>query len=317
MAHELEIVNGQARMFYSGATPWHGLGTQVDNVLTAEEALVAGGLNWDVEKVPAWDALPDGTFVQVPGRFHVRRTEDNKILGAVGGDYNPIQNREAFEFFDTLVDSGEAKYETAGSLFGGKKIWLTAKVGSDFQVCGEDYTGYLLISTSHDGSRAFTAATTFIRVVCNNTETMAMNGAKTKWTLHHKSTLTGKAQEARETLQMTHKAMDAFDAEVQAMMQIQVDADAFKKIIEGEDFLPKQKRQKEKNVEQLMQIFENEPTIKDTDIAGTGWGAFNAVTFWLDHGLAVRSAEARMTKLTEGLGYSIRNKMRDRVKALV
>lgn len=316
MAHELEIVNGKASMFYAGDTPWHGLGTRVDEVLTAAEALTAGGLDWTVDKVPAWDRLADGTFVQVPGRFHIRRSSDDKILGAVGGDYNPIQNVEAFEFFDALVDSGEAKYETAGSLFGGKKIWLTAKIGDGFQVCGEDYLGYLLISTTHDGSRAFTAATTFIRVVCNNTETMAMNGAKTKWTLHHKQTLAGRVQEARDSLAMTHKAIDAFDVEVQRLIQVQVDADKFKAIIESDGFLPAQKRQKEKNVESLMGIFENESTINDTDIKGTGWGAFNALTFWLDHGLEVRSQEARMTKLTEGLGYSLRNKMRDRVLAL-
>ena len=159
MAHELEInADGSARMFYSGETPWHGLGTKVLEVQTAEKALKLGGLDWLVEKVPAWDQLPDGEFVQVPGGFYVRRTEDNKILGRVGGDYNPIQNVEAFTFFDQLVDSGEAKYETAGSLFGGKKIWLTAQIGDTFDVCGEDYKGYLLISNTHDGSRSFTAA---------------------------------------------------------------------------------------------------------------------------------------------------------------
>lgn len=315
MAHELEIVNGQARMFYSGATPWHGMGNPVDHLLTAREALVEGGLDWLVEKVPAYDQLPDGTFVQIPDSYNIRRDEDNKILGRVGGDYHPIQNHEAFTFFDALVDSGDAKYETAGSLFGGKKIWLTAKL-PDFQVCGEDFNGYLLLSTTHDGSRALTAATTFIRVVCNNTETMAMNGAKTKWSLHHKTTLEGKVQEARETLQMAHKAEDAFEKEVQRMIKVQVNADQFKAIIEADKFLPTQKRQKDKNVERLMDIFENEPTVNETDAKGTGWGAFNTLTFWLDHGLEVRSSEARMVKLTEGLGYSLRNKMRDRVLAL-
>lgn len=315
MAHELEIVNGQARMFYSGDTPWHGLGTEVDGVQTAEKALELGGLDWLVEKVPAWDCLPDGTFVQVPGGFHVRRDEDNKILGRVGGDYNPIQNAEAFTFFDTLVDSGDAKYETAGSLFGGKKIWLTAKIGDAFSVCGEDYNGYLLISNTHDGSRSFTAAITMIRVVCNNTETFAVAGAKTKWTLNHKQTLEGKVSEARDTLQMTHKYVDRFQAEVEKMMQIQVDADRFREIIEADGFLPAQKRQKEKNVEQLLSILDAEPTVNETEIAGTGWGAFNTLTFWLDHALEVRSPEARMTKLTDGLGQSLRNKMRTAVLA--
>ena len=205
MAHELEIVNGQARMFYSGETPWHGMGKRVDHLLTADEALTEGGLNWLVEKVPAYDMHPDGSFVQIPDNYNIRRDEDLKVLGRVGGDYTPIQNHEAFSFFDALVDSGEAKYETAGSLFGGKKIWLTAKL-PDFTVCGEEFHGYLLLSTTHDGSRALRAATTMIRAVCNNTVTMGFSGAKTTWSLHHKTTLEGKVQEARETLQMAHKA---------------------------------------------------------------------------------------------------------------
>lgn len=315
MSHELEIVNGQARMFYYGDTPWHGMGTSVSHLLTADEALTESGLRWLVEKVPAFDRLPDGSFVEIPDSYNIRRDEDNKVLGRVGGDYTPIQNHEAFSFFDALVDSGEAKYETAGSLFGGKKIWLTAKL-PDFNVCGENFNGYLLLSTTHDGSRALTAATTFIRAVCNNTVTMGFGSAKTKWSLHHKTTIEGKVQEARDTLQMAHKAEDAFDQEVQKMMAIQVEKDQFQEIIEADGFLPAQKRQKEKNVEKLMSIFENEPTVNETDAKGTGWGAFNTLTFWLDHGLEVRSPEARMVKLTDGLGSSLRNKMRDRVLAL-
>lgn len=317
MAHELEIqADGTASMFYFGETPWHGLGTQVHELLTAKDALVAGGLDWPVEKVPAYDMHPNGNVVAIPGMYNVRRATDLKVLGRVGGDYNPIQNAEAFAFFDTLVDSGEAKYETAGSLFGGKKVWLTARIGDFARICGEDYNIYLLISTTHDGSRAFTAATTFIRVVCNNTETFAMQAAKTKWSLHHKQTLEGKVDEARNALKLTAKATDAFQDEVERMIEIQVTKDQFNAIITAEGFLPEQKNQKQKNIDALMNVFENEPTIVDTDINGTGWGAFNAVTYWVDHVKPSRSLDARMQNLMDGPGFKLRNKTRQAVLAL-
>lgn len=317
MSHELEIrEDGSAAMFYAGETPWHGLGTKVEGLLTASEALAAAGLDWAVEKVPAYDMLPDGTFVQVPDRFHNRRSSDLKVLGQVKSDYVPHQNTEAFEFFDTVVGSGEAKYETAGSLFGGTRVWMTAKVGDTMQVCGEDHDIYLLITNSHDGSRAFTASTTFIRAVCNNTVTMAEGGAKTKWTLRHRTSLEGKAQEAREALQLTFKNADKFAQAVEKLMAVEVTKDQFKAIIEANGFLPEQKRQKEKNVAQLMKIFETEPTVNETDAKGTGWGAFNAFTFWADHGREVRSLEARMTGLTEGSAARMRNDLKTRILSL-
>lgn len=316
MAHELEIDEaGNAKMFYAGETPWHGLGTQVDGLLTAAEALKAAGLDWTVEKVPAYDMLPDGTFVQVPDRYHTRRDIDNKILGQVKRDYVNHQNVEAFEFFDTLVDSGEAKYETAGSLFGGSRTWMTAKVGDTMTVCGEEHDLYLLVSNSHDGSRAFTAATTMIRAVCNNTVTMGLNGAKTKWTLRHRTSLEGKAEEARKALELAFKNASVFDKEVQKMMDIQVTKDQFEEIISAS--LPDQKRQKEKNVASLMGVFESEPTVIDTDANGTAWGAFNAVTFWLDHKREVRSLDARMLSLTEGFGAKFRNDVHEKLLATV
>lgn len=317
MPHELELdESGNAKMFYSGETPWHNLGTKVHGLLTASGALEASGLDWEVEKVPTYDLHPDGTYHVVPDRFNNRRSSDLRVLGQVKSDYVPHQNAEAFSFFDTVVDSGDAKYETAGSLFGGSRVWLTAKVGDTMQVCGEDHDIYLLITNSHDGSRAFTASTTFIRAVCNNTVTFAEAGAKTRWSLRHRTTLEGKAAEARDALKLTFKNASIFTTAVEKLMQIQVAKDQFQAIIEAEGFLPEQKRQREKNIASLMNIFENEPTVNDTAAKGTGWGAFNAVTFWLDHAREVRSEEARMTSLTEGFGARLRNDMKSRVMAL-
>jgi phage/plasmid-like protein (TIGR03299 family) len=311
MAHELEMnEDGTASMFYAGDTPWHSLGTKVDHLLTASEALEAAGLDWTVEKMPLSFTDEDGFSHPVADRFATVRATDKKYLGVVGPDYKPYQNSEAFSFFDTVVDSGEAKYETAGSLFGGKRVWMTAKIGETMTICGEEHDMYLLLSNSHDGSRALTAATSIIRVVCANTETMALRGAKTKWTLRHRVSLEGKAEEARTALQLAFKNASAFKAEVEKLLAVEVDKDLFTEIVSS--ILPEQKRQKEKNVEQLVSIFESEPTVVDTDAAGNGWGAYNALSFWLDR-RKMKSAEGRMLSLTEGYAAGLRNKLHERV----
>ena len=313
MPHELEILeNGQASMAYNIETglPWHGLGTGVSGVMTAEEAITLAHLDWEVEK-----ELAERKGVPIPGNYWMIRKSDDKVLGRVGKDYKPIQNREAFEFFDTLVDSGEAKYDTAGSLSGGKRIWLTAQVGDDIQVAGQDsHRLYLALLSSHDGSRSLSAITTMVRIVCANTETMAIHGAKTSWTMTHRTTLAGKVSEARDALKLSFKYRDAFDAEVQRMMDIQVSKDQFIEIMK--DVLPDQKRQTEKNVTALTNIFENSPTINDAGLSGTGYGAFNAMTEWLTHGREVRSQEARMTNSIWGFGAKMRRKTHERVLAL-
>jgi phage/plasmid-like protein (TIGR03299 family) len=163
MSHELEILEDGTASMFSGEnlTPWHGLGTVVEGVVTAEEALKLAHLDWSVEKQPIY--LGSGTVI--PDRHAIVRDRDQKPLGVVGSDYVTFQNVEAFSFFDTVTDKGgEAHYTAAGSLFGGKRIFLTAKVGDTITVAGDDdHDLYLLLTTSHDGSRAFTAATTMIR----------------------------------------------------------------------------------------------------------------------------------------------------------
>lgn len=315
MSHEIEILeDGNASMFYAGETPWHGLGTGVESAVTADEAIKLSGLDWQVEKRPVYVKRGE-SFAPVKDRFEVVRDSDDKTLGIVAKDYKTIQNREAFEFFDSIVDNGEAKYEAAGSLFGGKRIFLTAMLGDEITIGGDDaHKLFLLLTTSHDGSRSLTAATTLIRAVCNNTVTAGLASARSNWTMTHKSTLKGKVEDARTSLELAFKYVEEFELEAQKMMATQIDADKFKAIVEG--LLPEQKRQKEKNVENLVFRFNDSPLIKDTSAAGNAWGAYNALTEWLDHGREVRSVEARMQNLVGGLGLRLRNDMKSQLLEL-
>jgi phage/plasmid-like protein (TIGR03299 family) len=317
MAHALEIkADGKASMFSGeGKTPWHGLGEVVSGLATAAEALEYAGLDWTVEKQPIFFGEQFNGF---PGRFATVRTSDQKPLGIVSDGYHIFQNVEAFDFFDAVTDhgTGEAHYTAAGSLFGGQRVFLTAKIGDTFEVAGQDaHDMYLLITNSHDGTQAFTAAITTIRAVCNNTVTLGLNSAKTKWSIRHKSSLEGKVHEARESLMMSYKYRDAFQEEVEKMMAVQVNKDQFKKIIEG--IVPPSKFQHDKAVAGMMDVFENEPTVINTEANGTGYGAYNAVTFWSDWVRNYQTTDSRFKSLVGGgIAETLRDKMHSKVLAL-
>lgn len=313
MSHDLEqLANGSYSFAYNleEGLPWHGLGQGVQGVMTASDAIKNAGLGWQVCKEQA-----ERKGVKVDGRFWMVREDDDKVLGVVGKDYKPIQNTDAFDFFDTIVDDGDAKYDTAGSLSGGKRIFLTAKIGDDIQVAGQDsHQLWLVLLSSHDGSKSLTALTTLIRVVCANTEQMALAGAKTSWTMTHRQTLEGKVMEARQSLGLSKQYMDAFDKEVAKLIDIELKTEKFREIMEK--VLPAQKRQLPKNLETLTAIFENSPSIVDAGAGGTAWGGYNAVTEWLTHGREVRSQEARMVNSIWGFGNQIRVKTHKRLVAL-
>jgi phage/plasmid-like protein (TIGR03299 family) len=293
--------------------PWHGIGTVIDGLATAADALKFAELDWTVEKQPLYFGSKKELF---SGRHATVRVTDNHELGIVGDPYQVFQNTEAFEFFDNVVDTGEAKYTSAGSLFGGKRVFMTAQVGDEFLVAGEDpHKTYLLITNSHDGSQAFTAALTHIRAVCNNTVTMALNGASHKWSLRHQTSLSGKVAEAREALQMTFKYHDAFELEVQKMMAIPFTE---KKMLNlANTIVPEAKVQKKKTVESLMDIYKNEKTVVDAAGAGTAWAAFNTVTFFSDHVKKYHNDTSRFKSLADaGFGEKLRNKAHTRIMAM-
>lgn len=301
MAHELEIKNdGTASMAYSVdyGRPWHGLGTEVKGLMTSAEALHAAGLDWTVSKVPMY-ARFGSKYVKSTDRFGVQRSSDGQLLGTVGKDYTPFQNTEAFGFLDTLLESGDAHVDTAGSLFGGKRIWIAARL-DDFTVLGQDvYEQWMLITNSHDGSRALQASITPIRVVCANTEAMALRSASQTFRIRHRGDLTGKVQEAKETLSVAKKYTEEFIAFSEDLAEIDVSVDQFEAIMKAN--FPEQKRQLAANLQNVKIIRAESPRIPD-DLRMTAYGALSALTEWTSWGKDYRTEEARMKSLL--LGWS-------------
>ena len=162
-------------MMYHGERPWHKLGKPLDHPATATEAITAAGLDWSVTLSPCYaggegDEVDAPKYLPIAGKRAVVRTDRQLAIGVVGTRYRPIQNTDAFGFFDAVVGEGKAIYETAGSLNDGRRIWMLARVPGDIWVADEDNVKkYLLLCNSHDGGSPLRALFTPIRVVCENT----------------------------------------------------------------------------------------------------------------------------------------------------
>ena len=182
-------------MFYTRTKPWHGLGTMVMEAPTSEAALELAGLNWLVVQ----KSLVTSDGIPVPGFKANLRETDNQVLGVVTDRYKVVQNEDAFAFTDALLGEG-VTYETAGSLQGGRRTWILAKLPHRYIISGDEITPYLVFMNSHDGTGAIKAAMTPIRVVCQNTLNLALSTAKRSWSTNHVGNIDGKLNDARFTL---------------------------------------------------------------------------------------------------------------------
>jgi len=199
-------------MFYVRETPWHGLGTKVLEAPASKDALQLAGLDWRVLQEPIYTAMEELVY----GYKANVRDSDRKVLGVVTDRYRVIQNDEAFAFTDELLGAG-VKYETAGSLQGGRKVWLLAHMPHEYIISGERISPYLLFSNTHDGSGAIKVALTPIRVVCQNTLNLALANAKRSWSMIHTGDIKEKMQEAKDTLFLAENYMDELGKEFEAL----------------------------------------------------------------------------------------------------
>jgi phage/plasmid-like protein (TIGR03299 family) len=308
--HEVET------MFSAREVPWHGLGTITLDVLTATDAIVAAGLDWDVVKEPAFgrrlvhneDGMGYLTY-PVPNRFNLVRDTDKRFMSTVSDIYKPFQNRDAFSFMDNLVDSGEAKYETAGSLRNGNVIFITMHVPHEIQVGGQDrHEMYILLRNTHDGSGRISVYVVMVRVVCMNTLTFAINGAQHTWGVTHTSDVKGKITEARETLGLSFKYADKFKIEAEKLMAVTVTDDQIIALLEST--MP-DRSTREKEIEAIIANHAESDTIDG--YRNTGWGVLNAVSEFQEHVKENRSEEALFTRLLAGPDAKLRNNLRTKI----
>ena len=189
-------------MFYTREKPWHGLGIRVAEAPSSEEALRLAGLDWQVKQEPVYT----DTGEAIPGYKANIRDRDRRVLGVVTDRYKIIQNKEAFAFTDALLGKG-VRYETAGSLQGGRRVWLLARLPKEYIISGEQVSPYLVFSNTHDGSGAVKVALTPVRGVCCKTLNRALDTAKRSWSMIHIGNIRDKLQEAEDTLFMAEAYM--------------------------------------------------------------------------------------------------------------
>lgn len=273
-------------------TPWAGMGESITEAPNSAEAIKLAGLDWQVKQQPSFIMIEDKPVKT--GDVINYRDSDNSILGTVKDRYQVVQNHEAFEFTDALIETGDARYETAGSLFGGKVVWMLAKLPSD-SVLGDEMDRFLLFSNSHDGSRAVTVTTTNIRVWCSNTLNMALANAKRKWTFVHKGDMDSKLEEARKSLILADSYNEEFKKQAEKLATKKISVEQARKILDAMFLLPNEEISKTK-LNHMVQIRENFIKCYNADdiadYKGTAWGMINAFSDMIYHG----GATLRQTK---------------------
>lgn len=234
-------------MYSTREKPWHGLGTVVREAPASEDALRLAGLDWNVVQEPIYTPCRE----KIEGfKANVRDT-DRKVLGVVSDRYKVVQNVEAFSFTDELLGHG-VRYETAGSLSGGRRVWLLARLPREYIIAGERISPYLVFSNTHDGSGSVKVAVTPVRVICNNTLNLALETAQRSFSMVHTGNISDKITEARDTLFKAESYMDRLGAEFEQLHQQKVTDAEVQKYIEL--LIPMESnatRTQEKNVNRL------------------------------------------------------------------
>lgn len=288
MAHMVET------MAYAGQVPWHGLGVEVSNDLTPMQMLEKAGLDWKVDEVPCY-VNHNGTTVMT-GQKSLLRSTDSKVLTTTGDGWHPVQNEEAFEFFNDFVGAGDMEMHTAGSLKDGKMVWALAKIKEAFELNNEDVIeSYLLFSNPHEFGKCIDIRTTNVRVVCNNTLTFSLNtDSENVIRRNHRTAFD--ATEVKEALGIAKEKMEVYKEAAQFLSSKQYDdenvVDYFKRVFpvlttKGED----SKKELSKSAKLAVDVLDTQPGADKSP--GSWWNAFNAVTYLTNHEIG-RSNDNRM-----------------------
>ena len=304
MAHELEILpTGVASHAYVGQTPWHSLGVEVPSDLTPEQMLKAAGLDWTVSAVPAFAEIA-GKQVDISRSALIRDT-DNRILDVITPDWNPMQNIDAFEFFNDFVAAGDMSMHTAGSLKNGKIVWALAKVDESFELFGGDKVdSYLLFTNPHSYGNSIDVRFTPIRVVCNNTLSMSL-GAKAKQMVKVSHRREFDAEQVKLALGVAREKLDTYKETAAFLGSKRYTNETLVEYFTRVFPVSGSKQEKEisRNAQLAMATVDTQPGAQYAE--GSMWQLFNSVTYLTDHEIG-RSADNRLYSAWYGPNQSLK-----------
>ncbi|MEY8392913.1 DUF932 domain-containing protein [Lachnospiraceae bacterium 45-W7] len=289
-------------MFYVREAPWHGLGTKVMEAPTSADALKTAGLDWDV----AQEKIYTGNGQEVEDYYANIRSSDRRVLGVVSGRYRIVQNREAFAFTDELLGKG-VRYETAGSLREGRKVWILARLPKQYRLVEDKVMPYLVFSNSHDGSGSIKVAMTPVRVVCQNTLNFALNNASRIWCANHTGDMGAKMEDARMTLFMAENYMNELSKAAKKLDRKKVSDAAVEEYIKlllpiATDATETTERNVRKLREDLRKRYYHAPDL--VEVGKNGYRFMNAVSDFATHAKPLRETakykESLFLKTMEG-----------------
>lgn len=325
MAHLVES------MAYVGATPWHGLGNELEEHQPLEVWAQQAGMNWQIEEAPVHFMTPPkpkmsfGDLLAYPDHKVLYRSDTLEPLSVVGQRYQVVQPEAILEFYRDLTEVAGFELDTAGVLKGGRKLWALARTGQSARIQGQDQIdGYLLLATACDGSMATTAQFTSVRVVCNNTLAVSLRE--------------GSSQKAVPCVKVPHNTR--FDAEaVKKQLGVSVSGwtsfmDQLKELSyrkikprEAEHYLtqllitpdhPQPEKANRKAIERILELYNGKARgshFKSSE--GTAFGLLNAVTEYVDHEKRARSQDNRLDSAWFGQGATLKQKALDQAMAFV
>ena len=284
-----------------------GIAREVSGAATVGDALAMNGMDWGVEKRQSFFMLNNGTPSPMPSSFATVRSDNEAMLGRVGGDYVAMKNSDALQHVDALLASGIATLDSVFELKGGKQVGASLRLSEKIAIGGEDPVDlYIVVTTSHDGTRATRTQITPIRLWCTNQLALVSRTAKQSWAVRHLSTMAENLKLVEEELKLITDYSNWLKKSGEKLIQDTLTEIELKAVtLRALDFMPDDSR-KEKIVEGVVSVFSASPLIGD-EYKGTAWGGLNAVTEYFDHHRDYRSATARYNSITNGVGARMRN----------
>nr|WP_288813120.1 DUF932 domain-containing protein [uncultured Sphingobacterium sp.] len=327
MAHNIHHneQTGKDSFFSVKQKAWHGLGQIVQDYPTSTEAIQHAGLDYTVEKRPlfTYDSenhngdeeqdlfIPE---ISVPNYFATVRSDNDTVLGVVGRDYHIVQNRDAFSFFDSIVGGDGIRYETAGALGKGERIFITAKLPDYIRVGNDDLIEkYLFLTTSHDGSGSITAAFTPVRIVCANTLNAALHNRTNTIRIRHTSGAKERLEQVHKVMGMSNTLAMQMEAIFNQWTKVRITDSEVRQLIQSAMAPNKEvlRNLQEGTTDELSTVFTNmvdsaceyamgNPTQLMDTTRGTLFGAYNAVTGYFQNVRSYRDDEAKVKSLLMG-----------------
>lgn len=293
--------------------PWMGVGKDIVGATSAKDAIAQAELDWTVRLDPMYRYKQTTRgYVKVPDRFVSVREDTDDAVGAVGKAYVPWQNVDAFTFAEPLVDDGIAEWWAGGEQKGGAQVFVVVKFTADFRLVGDLETElFLMLRSSHDGSKSIQAVVTPIEAFCTNQTALIMSTAPMKWSVGHYRTATDKLEEAHKTLRNMGNYAQELRETSERLAAVELELEEAAALLS--EVIPQRPRSRQLT-EGILSTLQHSPTVRD-EFRTTGWGLIEATTEFLDHRRPSRSAHARFNAISGGFNHEVRNEVARRLLA--